>query len=274
MSEMDTAAVLGEKFDEKMGSVEQFEPLADVVIGSDAAEVAQAKAFVSDLEAVKMLCAKNSGCCPNLSRHGYRSVKRLFDIVFSGAALAVLLIPAAVLCIAICIDSPGASPIYTQHRVGRLKKDGSFRIFRMFKFRSMVPNAHGMVAQLQDKNEADGPLFKIKEDPRVTRIGKFIRRHSLDETPQFLNVFVGQMTLVGPRPPLPNEVIAYDEKTMQRLTVKPGCGGIWQTTLRSQGTFEDMVDMDLEYIEKCGVVEDLRLIAHTAQVVVTGRGAY
>ena len=144
----------------------------------------------------------------------------------------------------------------------------------MFKFRSMVPNAHAMVAELQDKNEADGPLFKIKDDPRVTRIGKFIRRHSLDELPQFLNVFVGQMTLVGPRPPLPKEVVAYDEKTMRRLTVKPGCGGIWQTTLRSQGSFEEMVSLDLEYIEKCGVVEDLRLIVHTAQVVVSGRGAY
>lgn len=229
--------------------------------------------FVSDDEAVDILRGKNSGCCPNLSRHGYRSVKRLFDIVFSGAALIVLLIPGVVLCGAICIDSPGAGPIYTQRRVGRLRKDGSFRTFRMLKFRSMVPHAHDMVAQLQDKNEADGPLFKIKEDPRVTRIGRFIRRHSLDELPQFINVFVGQMTLIGPRPPLPKEVVSYDARTMQRLTVKPGCGGIWQTTLRSQGTFEDMVNMDLAYIEKCGIAEDLRLIANTAKVVVTGRGA-
>lgn len=274
MSETNAVAALGEEVGGKVNLLEQHGSLIGIATDPAVAELTQGRIFVSDRDAVDMLRMRNSGCCPNLSRHGYRSIKRLFDIIFAGAALAVLLIPSAFLCLAICLESPGASPIYTQYRVGRLKKDGSFRIFRMFKFRSMVPHAHGMVAHLQDKNEADGPLFKIKEDPRVTRIGKFIRRHSLDEMPQFINVFVGQMTLIGPRPPLPNEVVSYDEKTTQRLTIKPGCGGIWQTTLRSQGTFEDMVSMDLEYIEKCGVMEDLRLIVHTAQVVVTGRGAY
>lgn len=197
MSETNAAVAFGEEVGGPVNLLEQHGSLIGIATDPAVAEVAptQGKAFVSDCDAVGMLRMRNSGCCPNLSRHGYRSIKRLFDIIFAGAALAVLLIPSAVLCLAICLESPGASPIYTQYRVGRLRKDGSFRIFRMFKFRSMVPHAHGMVAQLQDKNEADGPLFKIKEDPRVTRIGKFIRRHSLDEMPQFINVFVGQIPL-------------------------------------------------------------------------------
>ncbi len=117
---------------------------------------------------------------PNLSRRGYRFVKRVFDVLVSGVALALLLVPGAVLCIVICAKSPGASPLYSQVRVGRVRKDGSYRLFRMWKFRSMVPDADDRLEELQEFNEADGPLFKIKDDPRVIPgVGAFIRKHSL-----------------------------------------------------------------------------------------------
>lgn len=158
------------------------------------------KTDITDAEAIEMLRGSNSGIRPDLSRHGYRFVKRAFDIVASGAAIAVLLVPGAVLSAVICAKSPGAGPLYSQSRVGRLRKDGSFRLFRMWKFRSMVPHADEMLSELKERNEADGPLFKIKDDPRIIPgVGSFIRKHSIDELPQLLNVFVGQMSLIGPR---------------------------------------------------------------------------
>ena len=135
---------------------------------------------ITDPEAIVMLQDANSGIRPDLSRHGYRFVKRAFDIVASGAAIAVLLIPGAVLSAVICAKSPGAGPLYSQARVGRLRKDGTYRLFRMWKFRSMVPHADKMLAELKDKNEADGPMFKIKDDPRIiSGVGGFIRKHSM-----------------------------------------------------------------------------------------------
>ena len=134
----------------------------------------------SDAHAAKILEAANSGLRPDLSRHGYRLAKRVFDVVASGAAIVVLLVPSLVLCAVICIKSPGSSPLYSQLRVGRLKKDGSYRLFRMWKFRSMVPRAEEMLEGLREANEADGPLFKIKDDPRIIPgVGTFIRRHSM-----------------------------------------------------------------------------------------------
>jgi lipopolysaccharide/colanic/teichoic acid biosynthesis glycosyltransferase len=125
-----------------------------------------------------------------LNRYGYRFVKRAFDIVASGCAIALMFAPSLVLCAVICIKSPGAGPIYGQTRVGRVKRDGSFSTFRLYKFRSMVPDADERLCALRDKNEADGPLFKIKEDPRlIPGVGKFIRKHSIDELPQLINVF-------------------------------------------------------------------------------------
>lgn len=150
----------------------------------------------TDSRAIEVLRQANSGVCPNLSRHGFRFAKRTFDIVASGAAIVLLLVPSAVLSAVICIKSPGAGPLYSQVRVGRLRKDGSFRLFRMWKFRSMVPHADEMLSELKEKNEADGPLFKIKDDPRIiSGVGSFIRKHSIDELPQLLNVFVGQIPL-------------------------------------------------------------------------------
>ena len=164
---------------------------------------------------------------PAEGRLGYRFVKRVFDIAFSACAIAVLLVPSIVLCIAIRLESPGC-PIYSQKRVGRIGRSGEVRTFDMYKFRSMHKDADERLAELQELNEADGPLFKIKDDPRVTRIGKFIRKHSIDELPQFLNCLAGQLSCVGPRPPLPSEVAQYDARAMRRLSVKPGLTGYWQ----------------------------------------------
>lgn len=233
------------------------------------------QADVTDAEAARILRGANSGVRPLLRRHGYRAAKRTFDIVASGAALAVLLVPGLVLSAAICIKSPGSGPLYSQLRVGRVRKDGTYRLFRMWKFRSMVPHADEMLADLQDRNEADGPLFKIKDDPRVIPgIGTFIRKHSIDELPQLLNVFVGQMSLIGPRPALPKEVIQYDERAMQRLSVKPGCGGEWQVSTRSDSSFEEMVDLDLKYIEESSLGHDLELVFGTVSSMLDGKGAY
>ena len=181
---------------------------------------------------------------PAEGRLGYRFVKRAFDIAFSLCAIAVLLVPSIVLCIAIRVESPGC-PIYSQKRVGRIGRGGEVRAFDMYKFRSMHKDADERLAELAELNEADGPLFKIKDDPRVTRIGRFIRKHSIDELPQFLNCLMGQISCVGPRPPLPSEVTQYDERAMRRLSVKPGLTGYWQVRGRSDTGFEEMVDMDL-----------------------------
>lgn len=255
----------------------EIDPTSDSVILPPAGEEPRAwpKTFLSNEEAVQLLASKNSGLKPNLSRYAYRFVKRAFDIVLSLVALIVCLLPGVVLCAAILIKSPGASPLYSQQRIGRLRKDGSFRTFKMWKIRSMVPNADQLLEKYQDLNEADGPLFKIKEDPRVIPgIGSFIRRHSIDEFGQLVNVLKGDMSFIGPRPPLPKEVVAYDSYCLQRLFVKPGCGGIWQATARSDSSFAEMVELDLEYIQHSGITYDLSLIFKTARVVFTGEGAY
>ena len=205
-------------------------------------------------------------------RWGYRFVKRAFDIAFSLVAIAVLLIPSIVLCAAIRLESPG-NPLYSQKRVGRIGRDGQIRTFDMYKFRSMHKDADERLAELADLNEADGPLFKIKDDPRVTRIGKFIRKHSIDELPQFLNCLMGQLSCVGPRPPLPSEVAQYDERAMRRLSVKPGLTGYWQVRGRSDTTFDDMVAMDLAYIEERSFLVDLKVVAKTVAAMFNGKGA-
>ena len=205
-------------------------------------------------------------------RIGYRFVKRAFDIAFSACVIAVALVPGAVLCAAIAIESPGC-PLYRQRRVGRIGADGRPREFTMWKFRSMVKGADRMKDALLAENEVEGPMFKMRDDPRVTRIGRFIRKHSIDEFPQFLNVLLGDMSVVGPRPPLPREVAQYDEWAMQRLAVKPGLTGPWQVGGRSDVDFDDMVRLDLGYIARRGVMTDLKLILQTVAVVITGKGA-
>ena len=206
------------------------------------------------------------------SRLAYRAVKRTFDIVFSGAVLIVIAIPSLVLAAAIRMESEG-SPFYSQIRVGQTRRDGSLSTFRMWKFRSMYRDADERLAELKGQNEIAGAMFKMREDPRVTKIGKFIRKHSIDEFPQFLNVFLGQMSVVGPRPPLPNEVAEYTEYDLQRLAVKPGITGWWQVTERNSTGFDGMVRRDLEYIANRGPIMDLKIVVLTVIEVITGKGA-
>lgn len=206
------------------------------------------------------------------SRLVYRAVKRTFDIVFSGAVLVVIAIPSLVLAALIRLESDG-SPFYSQIRVGQTRPDGSLTTFRMWKFRSMYKDADERLAELKGQNEIAGAMFKMREDPRVTKIGRFIRKHSIDEFPQFLNVFLGQMSVVGPRPPLPNEVAEYTEFDLQRLAVKPGITGWWQVTDRNSTGFDGMVQRDLEYIARRGVITDLKIVLLTVVEVITGSGA-
>lgn len=206
------------------------------------------------------------------SRLAYRAVKRAFDIAFSGCVLTVIAVPSLVLAAAIRLESEG-NPFYSQIRVGRTRPDGSLTTFRMWKFRSMYKDADERLAELKERNEIAGAMFKMKNDPRVTKIGKFIRKHSIDEFPQFLNVFLGQMSVVGPRPPLPNEVAEYTEFDLQRLAVKPGITGWWQVTDRNDTDFDGMVRRDLEYIAKRGVATDLKIVALTVVEMITGGGA-
>ena len=160
------------------------------------AGAAAAPSALSNEEVARILASSNSGVKPDLSRHGYRSAKRAFDLVASGVTIVLLLVPGAILAAVICIKSPGATPLYSQLRVGRLRKDGSYKLFRMYKFRSMAPDADRLLDGLQDRNEADGSLFKIKDDPRIIPgVGQFICKHSIDESLRLINVFIGDIPL-------------------------------------------------------------------------------
>jgi exopolysaccharide biosynthesis polyprenyl glycosylphosphotransferase len=201
-------------------------------------------------------------------------LKRALDFVASTLALIVLLplvfLPTAILIKLESLIWPATQgPVFfTQVRVGL-----NGRRFKMVKFRSMVKNAEELRKELEHLNEADGPVFKIRKDPRVTRIGKLIRKTSVDELPQLLNVWVGHMSLVGPRPPLPSEVEQYSWDQRRRLSVKPGMTGLWQISGRSNLTFREWVDLDLAYIDTWSVAQDFRIIFKTVQVVVQGKGA-
>lgn len=241
-------------------------PASDAPVSGTREKVAEGGARRARLGSMRELAEWDRG------RIGYRFVKRAFDIAFSACVIAVAIVPSAVLCAAIAIESPGC-PLYRQRRVGRIGADGRPREFTMWKFRSMCKDADKTKDALLAENEVEGPMFKMKDDPRVTRIGRFIRRHSIDEFPQFLNVLVGDMSVVGPRPPLPREVAQYDEWAMQRLAVKPGLTGPWQVGGRSDVDFDDMVRLDLGYIARRGVMTDLKLILQTVAVVFTGKGA-
>lgn len=196
------------------------------------------------------------------------ALKRAFDISGSLALLTVFAIPMLIIALAIRLESPGG-PLIRQRRNGLYGQT-----FSMFKFRSMVDGAEQMRDELSHQNDADGPLFKIKDDPRRTRIGKFIRRTSIDELPNLLNVLRGDMSLVGPRPPLPHEVEQYTSRQMGRLAVKPGMTGLWQINGRSLLSFEEMIELDLAYVETWSVMRDVAIILRTIPAVLTARGAY
>lgn len=201
-------------------------------------------------------------------RYIYHFFKRVFDFLASLVGLIVL--SPLFLYIAFKIHNEDKGPVfYTQTRVG---KDG--KEFEMYKFRSMIVDADKKLAELKAQNEVEGPMFKMKEDPRITKIGKFIRKHSFDELPQLLNVLKGDMSLVGPRPPLPSEVAQYTEYDKQRLLVVPGCTGLWQATVRNSVGFSEMVELDLEYIQKRGFFYDLYLIFLTVKIVLFSNDAY
>lgn len=195
-------------------------------------------------------------------------IKRLLDVVLSGTALALLLPVFAALALLVTRDSTGPA-IFRQERVGRGGKT-----FIMYKFRSMVQTAESDLADLVKHNEGAGLLFKLREDPRVTKAGKWLRRHSLDELPQLWNVFRGDMSLVGPRPPLPSEVAGYEKAVLRRLYVKPGLTGMWQINGRSELSWKESVRLDLYYVENWSVFGDLMIMLQTVKVVLKPQGAY
>lgn len=198
----------------------------------------------------------------------YHTVKRGFDILASGVALVLLSPLFGVLTVKIKKEDGGPA-FYSQTRIGKNGKP-----FKMWKFRSMIVNADKMVEQLEEQNEIDGAMFKIKDDPRITKIGHTIRKYSLDELPQLWNVLIGDMSLVGPRPPLPSEVEEYTDYDKQRLLVMPGCTGLWQVTERNEADFDEMVWLDIVYINHSGLWEDLKLVIKTVLVMIHPNGAY
>ncbi|WP_204212582.1 sugar transferase [Collinsella sp. An271] len=201
-------------------------------------------------------------------RLAYRFCKRAFDVIFSLIVLVGLCWLYAIVAVAIKLDDPRGPVVFKQVRVG---KDG--REFQMYKFRSMVTDAEAHLAQLLERNEKTGPVFKLHDDPRVTRVGRVIRKVSLDELPQFVNVLKGDLSVVGPRPALPREVAAYDDHQRQRLLVKQGLTCYWQTRRdRDSITFDRWIDLDLLYIRKCSAWTDLKLIFQTVGCVLTAQG--
>lgn len=202
------------------------------------------------------------------SRKAYHFVKRALDIVLASMGLVLLSPLMAVIAYKIKKEDKG-SIFYKQIRVG---KDG--RHFEMYKFRSMVTNADELLSKLKDQNEVNGAMFKMKHDPRITEVGHFIREHSLDELPQLVNVLRGDMSLVGPRPPLPSEVKQYTSYDAQRLLVTPGCTGLWQATERNNVGFNEMVQLDLEYIQNSSILFDLLIILRTIAIIFKPNGSY
>lgn len=202
-------------------------------------------------------------------RYAYYSIQRLFDIVASSIALILLAIPFLIVAILIKRNDPQGPVFYSQIRLGKHQ-----RPFKMYKFRSMVVDADKKLADLLKYNEVDGAMFKMKADPRVTQIGHFIRKYSIDELPQLFNVLKGDMSLVGPRPPLEREVANYSEYAKQRLYVKLGCTGLWQISGRNSVGFDEMVELDLQYIEKSSFWFDLKIMFLTVKIMIWPNSAY
>lgn len=199
---------------------------------------------------------------------GQLILKRCMDIAGALVGLLITLVTGIFVVPAICLESPG-NPVYAQLRVG---KNG--RRFKMYKFRSMYPDADKRKAELMAKNEMQGAMFKITDDPRITKVGRFIRKYSIDELPQFFNVLKGDMSLVGTRPPTVDELEAYKAEQKRRLSIVPGMTGLWQTSGRSEiYDFDEIVKLDLEYIDKWSIGMDVKLLLKTIAVCVKGSGA-
>ena len=218
---------------------------------------------VDDLGGVPLIGVREIGL-----ERGARLIKRGVDVVGAVLGLTLGLPILALIALAIGLDSPGPI-IFSQTRVG-----AGGRLFEIFKFRSMREGAEAELEQLRKLNEADGPLFKIHDDPRLTRVGRVLRRTSLDELPQFWNVLRGEMSLVGPRPAIPAEVESYVEWHKRRLEARPGMTGLWQVSGRSLLSFDEMVLLDIYYIENWSVWLDLKILLRTLPQVLFGDGAY
>lgn len=198
----------------------------------------------------------------------YNICKRIQDIIVSALSIVLLSPILLIIALVVFLECPSASPIFVQDRVG---KDGER--FRFYKFRSMVPDAEDKLEDLLSQNEMDGHAFKMRNDPRITKVGRFLRKTSLDELPQLFNVLKGNMSIVGPRPPLPREVKNYDEYELQRLYVTPGLTCYWQTTAnRNDMTFDEWLNMDLEYIEDRSFKTDWNIILATFVAVIGMNG--
>ncbi|MDD9267236.1 sugar transferase [Paenibacillus sp. GCM10023248] len=199
----------------------------------------------------------------------YSFMKRVMDIVLSLAGLICLMPLFAVVAIMIKLEDPKGSVFFKQNRVGKHET-----LFPMYKFRSMVANAEELKQQLMSQNEVEGAMFKMKNDPRVTRIGRVLRKTSIDELPQLWNVLLGDMSLVGPRPALPSEVSEYTSYDKKRLAVTPGCTGLWQVSGRSNLSFEQMVELDLTYIRERSILFDLKIMTKTVTVLLGSKDAF
>ncbi|ALS29718.1 multidrug MFS transporter [Paenibacillus sp. 32O-W] len=199
----------------------------------------------------------------------YRFCKRSIDIV--GACSGIILLSPLFVVIALWIklEDPKGSILFRQVRVGKHGKP-----FRMYKFRSMVADAEEQLQQLLEQNEISGAMFKMRNDPRITRVGRFIRRTSIDELPQLVNVLKGDMSLVGPRPPLPREVAEYSYRDRLRLAVTPGCTGLWQVGGRNRLSFAEMVELDLKYIESRSLWLDFKILLKTVKVLFGSNDAF
>lgn len=202
-------------------------------------------------------------------RYGYRFAKRTFDIAFSLLVLALFWWIYVIVAIAIKVDDPAGPVFFVQERMGKDEKP-----FNMFKFRSMYADAEERLAELKELNEKDGPVFKIKDDPRITRVGRFIRKTSIDELPQFFNVLLGNMSIVGPRPALRRETDLYTPHQRERLLVKPGITCYWQTRKNRDAIgFDEWVDLDLLYINQCSAWADFKIVIQTVGCVLTAQGS-
>jgi exopolysaccharide biosynthesis polyprenyl glycosylphosphotransferase len=199
----------------------------------------------------------------------YLVAKRTMDIIGAIVGLILTSIIFLVVAIAIKLEDPKGTVFFSQTRVGKNGKE-----FKMYKFRSMVSDAEEKLNDLLKYNEVTGAMFKMKNDPRVTKVGRFIRKTSIDELPQLWNVLKGDMSLVGPRPPLPREVEQYTEYDKQRLLVTPGCTGLWQISGRSNVGFKEMVELDLQYIRNRSILLDIKIIFKTVLVLFGSKDAF
>jgi exopolysaccharide biosynthesis polyprenyl glycosylphosphotransferase len=235
----------------------------DLIVASALVDVAGERTTIRPVDGLPMLHVEH----PRLAGAG-QVVKAACDLL--GAAVLVAVGAPLLLAIAVAIklDSPGPV-LFRQVRVGRHGRE-----FMMIKFRSMCPDATGRLAALRGRSDSDGPLFKMRRDPRVTRVGRWLRRFSLDELPQLFNVLRGHMSLVGPRPPLPEEVAVYPDDVRRRLAVKPGMTGLWQVSGRSDLPWEEAVRLDLRYVENWTLTLDLVILLRTLSAVTRSSGAY